>query len=155
MKTSKAIKRTAKAVPATEPKLSRPTPVERAWQKFIDEFETFQKMPSNERTEEEHRAWEAQLRATDRAAYNVIDQRATCLRDMEIKIQVWAFTAAVNTGGAPSLEWEPHPYEPNSTMIASLRDDVQAIKGLVRAAMTTVGSIETSSGLANSPGVQS
>jgi hypothetical protein len=154
MKKRKAIKRAAKAVPATKPKLPRPTPVEKAWLKFAGKFEAFYKMPSNEHDKKVHKAWEAMLSTTDRAAYNVMRERAVCLRDMEIKIMAWAFIAETpKEGTLDALQnWQPGRYMcDDGEFIASLRDDIRAMKQLVRGAAMAVGSIQYPPVLASAP----
>jgi hypothetical protein len=118
------------------------SPVETAWLKFVDKFQAFEKMPDHEKDKETHKAWERALNVTDTAAYAVIAQRATCLRDMELKIQAWAFTSEATTSDLASLaDWQPHECAPNSELIASLRDDILAIKRLVWGANIALGSI--------------
>jgi hypothetical protein len=118
------------------------SPVEKAWLKFVDKFLAFKKMPDDEKDKKIFRAWERALNVTDRAAYAVVAERATCLRDMEFKIRAWAFTAKVKTGeGVGGLaNWEPGN-DSDSELIASLRDDIPAIKRLVWDANIALGSI--------------
>jgi hypothetical protein len=121
----------------------RETPVEKAWLKFVDAFLALQKTPNDEGDKEIHQAWEKALRAADGAAYTVTAQRATCLRDMELKIQAWAFTSGVKVGSdvASLAKWTPHRYAESSNFVASLRDDVLAMKRLAWGASIAVGSI--------------
>jgi hypothetical protein len=62
---------------------------------------------------------------------------------MELRIQAWAFQAAVERqdGLTDLANWQPHLHEQNSEFIASLRDDVLAVKRLVLAARVAIGSI--------------
>ena len=118
-----------------ESKAPRSTAVEKAWLKFVDKFHAFQKMPSNEKDKKAHKAWEAMLKTTDVAAYKVMEQRATCLRDMEIKIWAWAFIAEVPKDGTINglINWKSSGkwMGNDSDFIASLRDDIRLMKRLV------------------------
>jgi hypothetical protein len=62
---------------------------------------------------------------------------------MELRIQAWAFQAAVERqdGLTDLANWQPHLHEQNSEFIASLRGDVLAVKRLVLAARVAIGSI--------------
>jgi len=119
--------------------------VEKAWLKFVDKFHAFQKMPSNEKDKKAHKAWEAILKTTDVAAYKVMEQRATCLRDMEIKIWAWAFIAEVPKDGTLNglINWKSGGrwMGGDSDFIASLRDDILLMKRLLWGASIVVGSI--------------
>jgi hypothetical protein len=119
--------------------------VEKAWLKFVDKFHAFQKMPSNEKDKKAHKAWEAILKTTDVAAYKVMEQRATCLRDMEIKIWAWAFIAEVPKDGTLNglINWKSNSrwMGNDSDFIVSLRDDIRLMKRLVCGANIVVGSI--------------
>jgi hypothetical protein len=121
----------AKAAAPRTPKAPSTTPVEAAWLKFADKFRAFQRTPNND-DKENDRPWEAALNVANRAAYAVIAEPATCLHDMELRIQACAFQAAVEKGdGLTDLaNWQPHLHEQNSEFIASLRDDVLAMSGL-------------------------
>ena len=118
------------------------TPVEEAWLAFVDKFRAFKQTPNNDDYKND-RPWEAALNAANRAAYAVIAEPATCLHDIELRIQAWGFTSSVETGDdlADLANWQPHRNEQNSEFIASLRDDVLAMKRLVLAAHVAIGSI--------------
>jgi hypothetical protein len=100
MKKRKSHKRTSKARPA---RTREHTTAEQAWSpvekalKFADKFQTFHQTPNND-NDRDDRPWEAALNAANGAAYAVIVEPATCLHDMEIKIQAWAFTSDIETG---------------------------------------------------------
>jgi hypothetical protein len=86
------------AKPAPKPiKSPHRTPVNVPWLKFVDEFLAFHKMRANEDDKQIHKAWERALRGAGRAAEAVTVLPATCLREMELKIQAWAFTSPVKT----------------------------------------------------------
>jgi hypothetical protein len=127
-------------------KAPRTTPVEKAWLKFVDKFLAFRRMSTDEKDKEIHKAWEKALAVTDREAYAVMAVPATCLRDMELKIQAWAFTAEVEIGDdiASLANWQLGNCElgnVDNEFIASLRDDIRLIKRLVWGANIVVGSI--------------
>ncbi len=126
---------------SAKPTAPRTTPVEAAWLKFADKFRTFTQTPNND--DDKNKPWEAALNAANRAAYAVIAVPATCLHDIELRIQAWVFQAAVEkgTGLTDLANWQPHLHEQNSEFIASLRDDVLAMKRLVLAAHVAIGSI--------------
>jgi hypothetical protein len=94
-------------------------------------------------------------KVADKAAEKVMSKRATCLRDMELKIQAWGFIAAVKKPGddlAHLENWQPNnEYEKESEFIASLRDDILLLKRLLRGATITVGSIEAAPRLSDMP----
>jgi hypothetical protein len=69
---------------------------------------------------------------------------ATCLHEMELKIRAWAFVAPIKTDNTiPGLQkWKPHEsYSIKSNFIASLRDDVRLIRGMVTGATLVVSSL--------------
>jgi hypothetical protein len=70
------------------------------------------------------------------------DERSRTER-MELKIQAWAFTSEVDIGKDISslAKWQPNRNAPNSEFIASLRDDILALKRLAWGASIAVGSI--------------
>ena len=122
----------------------RDTPVEKAWLKFVDAFQALKNFPPHtEDGKKAHKSWEKTLRVADSAADAVAAQRPTCLRDMELKIQAWAFTSEVDIGKDISslAKWQPNRNAPNSEFIASLRDDILALKRLAWGASIAVGSI--------------
>ena len=122
----------------------RDTPVEKAWLKFVDAFQALTNFPPHtEDGKKAHKSWEKTLRVADSAADAVAAQRPTCLRDMELKIQAWAFTSEVDIGKDISslAKWQPNRNAPNSEFIASLRDDILALKRLAWGASIAVGSI--------------
>jgi hypothetical protein len=141
---SKTLKRARSTTSRSRP--TKNTAVDKAWMKFLDKFIVFKKTPHNEKDQEIHKAWQRALEATDRAAKAVAKQRATCLRDMELKIQAWAFQSGVNIGKGTDLKeianWRPNEeIALNSELIASLRDDIVAMKQLAWGASIAVGSI--------------
>jgi hypothetical protein len=146
----KSHKRTSKARPARTREHTTAeqawSPVEKAWLKFADKFQTFHQTPNND-NDRDDRPWEAALNAANGAAYAVIVEPATCLHDMEIKIQAWAFTSDIETGNhlTDLAHWQPHKHTQHSDFIASLRDDIRAIMRLVGMAMAAVRSIKAPS----------
>jgi hypothetical protein len=144
---SKSTRKPAKrAAECRRSKAPRTPPVEKAWLKFVVKFQAFKKMPDGGHDKKIHKAWEKALFATDKAAYAVMAAPATCLRDMEIKIQAWAFTAEVKIGDdlAGLANWQLDDCDEvnvDSEFIASLRDDIRLIKRLVLGANIVVGSI--------------
>jgi len=131
---SKSARKPAKpAVALRGSKAPRTAPVEKAWLKFIDKFVAFKKIDEDDK--QIHKAWEKALYVADKAAYAVMAARATCLRDMELKIQAWAFTAPdVDSGGdlAGLANWQLRNCDDvDSEFIASLRDDILLIRRLV------------------------
>jgi hypothetical protein len=99
-------------------------------------------VPDDENDREMHKAWERALEVTDRAACAELAEPATCLRDMELNIRAWAFTAEVNIGNdlGGSANWRPGD-DLDSKFIAPLGDDIRLIKRLVGGANIVVGSI--------------
>jgi hypothetical protein len=127
-------------------------PVEEAWRKFVEKFLAFKQTPHDEEDKKIHKAWENALNAANGAAYAVIAEPATCLHDMDLKIQAWGFTSSVKVGDdlTDLANWQPHTNELNSEFIASLRDDIQAMRRLASAATIAVDSIAAPSpGLAD------
>jgi hypothetical protein len=126
---------------SAKPTTPRTTPVEAVWLKFADKLRAFQQTPNND--DDKNKPWEAALNAANWAACAVIAEPATCLHDIELRIQAWGFTSSVETGDdlADLANWQPHRNEQNSEFIASLRDDVLAMKRLVLAAHVAIGSI--------------
>jgi hypothetical protein len=158
MSKRKSPTRVSKVPPRRTSKAPGITPVEAAWRKFVDKFQAFQKMPSDEDNEKEYKAWEEALSITTRAAYNVMESRATCLHDMEVKIRAWAFIAEVPKDGTLDglTNWQPRRLYmgADSTFIASLRDDVLAMKRLVSTAKVAVASIACQHPLVLNDGAQ-
>ena len=101
-----------------------------------------------------HKAWEKALYVADKAAYAVMGARATCLRDVELKIQAWAFTANVDSGVdlAGLANWQLRNCDDvDSEFIASLRDDILFIKRLICGANIVTGSIITAPPMPDMP----
>jgi hypothetical protein len=94
----------------------------------VYELHAFQEIPDDVKN---NKAWEKALHVTDKAAYAVMAKRATCLRDIEFKINAWAFTSEVVTdddvGGLNN--WQLGDCDDvDSKFITSLRDDILLIK---------------------------